>query len=637
MPNEKDFTPLPNPYIVGNPIKSGEMFYGRQEEFLFIQRKIETGDKNYVIVLCGERRSGKTSILFQILSGKLGEKFLPVLIDMQTMAGLESDAGFFAEIAQEICRTLKEPRLNFRQYNFHAPGESPYKCFQTLLDDVLGLHPGKHLVLMIDEYEMIEEKFEEGSLSADLTAFFAGLLESARRVSFVFTGSRHLEQRKRLDYWRVLFGKSLYRRISFLSRDDTIRLITEPVRNWITFQDQVIPAIYRLTAGQPFYTQVVCQNLIDHLNEHQKNVVAPEDLEIVTEGILQNPLPQMIYIWNSLTDMEKLALTVLAELQPHTKGFVPVAKFQHFLKAKDTGFVPARKDLTTALEHLYERELVIKKEETYRIPIELLGQWVRREFSFWRTIQEMLASGAYAQTLAVEKARRRKVSLVYVLAGAALLAVAVFLFQRQTPPEKIAATSTLDSAKTGRATPPTNGENRTNSLKPGERQADQPATQIPERNKRPLAKDESAALSRMGKLRVDSQPGGAAIFLNAGLLQDRQTPEVIENLAAGNYRLQVKKSGYRLYDTNIIIIAGDTARVSVTLEKLPPAFVNIHAIPYAKIYLDEVFKKEINKLFLMIEPGLHKIKLEHPVSDTLFEINAIAGDTVYIKHSFLNQ
>jgi AAA+ ATPase superfamily predicted ATPase len=112
------FTNIPNPYIVGNPIKNTEMFYGRQDEFEFAKSKIQSGDKSYVIVYCGERRSGKTSILFQILMGKLGEKFLPVLIDMQTMAGLNDDNDFFAEIAQEICRTLKNPRLDMRDFDF---------------------------------------------------------------------------------------------------------------------------------------------------------------------------------------------------------------------------------------------------------------------------------------------------------------------------------------------------------------------------------------------------------------------------------------------------------------------------------------------------------------------------------------
>jgi AAA+ ATPase superfamily predicted ATPase len=385
----EEFKPIPNPYIVGNPIKSAEMFYGRQEEFFFTKRKIETGDKNYVIVFCGERRSGKTSILFQILSGQFGDTFLPALIDMQTMAGLNNDGDFLGEMAQEICRTLKDSRIDFNGYAFRAHTESPYKSFKAVLDKILALHPGKHLILMIDEYEMLEQKFDEGSLSPDIITFFAGLLESERRVNFIFTGSRNLEQRKKIEYWRALLGKALYRRISFLSHDDTVQLITEPMREFVRFENNTVEAIYGLTAGQPYYTQVVCQGLIDHLNEVKKNRVEQADINVVMEHILRNPLPQMIYVWNSLKDVEKLGLAVLAEAQQDTEIFIPVTHLLHDLNNKDSGFQPSRKELTTALEYLCERELVSKRDGAYRIRLELLARWIGQEQSFWKVIHEI--------------------------------------------------------------------------------------------------------------------------------------------------------------------------------------------------------------------------------------------------------
>lgn len=64
---------LSDPYIVGNPIKSREMFFGREDDFQFVARKIGEGRSNQIVVLCGERRSGKTSILFQIRGGRLGK------------------------------------------------------------------------------------------------------------------------------------------------------------------------------------------------------------------------------------------------------------------------------------------------------------------------------------------------------------------------------------------------------------------------------------------------------------------------------------------------------------------------------------------------------------------------------------
>jgi formylglycine-generating enzyme required for sulfatase activity/AAA+ ATPase superfamily predicted ATPase len=425
----EEFKTIPNPYIVGNPIKNANMFYGRQDEFEFAKSKIKSGDKSYVIVYCGERRSGKTSILFQILSGQLGDTFLPVLIDMQTMAGLHNDSDFLAEISQEICRTLDHRSIDIHDYDFGVLTASPYKTFEALLDKILTVFPGKHLILLIDEYEMMEEKFEDGSLSRDVVSFFSGLLESERRLSFIFTGSRHLEQRTNVEYWRVLFGKSLYRRISFLSNADAERLITEPVKGTVQFDSKSLEAIYRLTAGQPFYTQVVCQNLIDHLNEHQKYCVDEADIEVVTEGILQNPLPQMIYIWNSLNDLEKLAVAVLAELQPKTDQFVPVSKIVKFIKQKDRGFPIVAAELQRALANLYERELVSRKSDNHRIRIELIGKWVRREFSFWKIIHDLRPQSGDI-TDSVLTRRSPIVKFGFVVAPIAIIGLAIWLFMQ---------------------------------------------------------------------------------------------------------------------------------------------------------------------------------------------------------------
>ena len=127
-------------------------------------------------------------------------------------------------------------------------------------------------LLMLDEYELIETKMDDGVLRPDLITFFASLLEAHPRLSFIFTGSRHLEGRKR-EYWSILIGKSLYRRISFLSEQDALRLIMEPVQDLVVYPRGIPERIVRLTAGQPFYTQVMCQNMIDRLNEVERNRV----------------------------------------------------------------------------------------------------------------------------------------------------------------------------------------------------------------------------------------------------------------------------------------------------------------------------------------------------------------------------
>ncbi len=53
-----------NPYIIGRPIVEPEMFFGRETLFEFIQDNLLQGAQ--VILLHGQRRIGKSSVLAQI-------------------------------------------------------------------------------------------------------------------------------------------------------------------------------------------------------------------------------------------------------------------------------------------------------------------------------------------------------------------------------------------------------------------------------------------------------------------------------------------------------------------------------------------------------------------------------------------
>ena len=439
-----NFRSIINPYIVGNPIKSRDMFFGRRDDFAFIKRKLESGIKSYIIIFCGERRSGKTSILFQILNGELGEKYLPLLIDMQTMAGLKNEAEFFEKVTREICKALPDSDLNRGQFDFRSGAESPYVVFDRLLDRIHTLFRDKNILFLIDEYELIETKIDEGSLNPNLITYLAGILESERRLSFIFTGSQNFEDRN-VEYWRILFGKSLYRNVSFLTQKDTFRLITEPVKGQITFEDGVLSKIYRLTAGQPFYTQVVCQNMVDHLNEFGKKHFTGEDLSRVVEGILENPLPQMIYFWKSLSDHKKLVLSLISELITGPKDLISGEKLLKMAAKKEFGIKLDRKMANTTLESLYHQKLLQKEGAGYALQMDLFRLWIKRDHSFWQVIKEVdvsqpvstVSGGSTITTEPPENARpRRYMGLVAVggLLSIALLAYYFFFFPGRNKP-----------------------------------------------------------------------------------------------------------------------------------------------------------------------------------------------------------
>lgn len=385
---------LANPYIVGNPIKSREMFFGREDDFKYVARKIGEGHTNQIIVLCGERRSGKTSILFQILSGRLGESFLPILIDMQMLAGIKSDIDFFKSILRSGYAGLRDAGIELEHPHLEQKHQSAEYLMESFLTRVMEHAAGKIMLFLLDEYELIEAKIRDGTLSQSTIHYLSGILESSFRVSFIFTGSTNLEDRDP-EVWKTLFAKSVYRKISYLSHRDTERLITEPLKGILNYPHEVVETIWRLSGGQPFFTQVICQNVVDHLIDRGDVNLTMPDTQRTIQDIVTNPLPQMIYSWNSFAKNDQLILSALAGRLDDAEDRADARRVLHFIRKNRLFLSLDRENTSALLEDAYHREFLVKDEaDAYRFRMDIFRHWIRREHSIWRVVNETGFSSA---------------------------------------------------------------------------------------------------------------------------------------------------------------------------------------------------------------------------------------------------
>src|SRR5262245_2266587 len=238
------FKPIrPNPYVVGNPVRDASGFFGREAEFELVQKRFESSSVGSLMVFCGERRSGKTSILMQIQQGRLGREFVPILIDLQGVSTI-------ADIVDAI-------RVQYDGPAGHVPpfdaGTTSASNFGRFVESLVTRMDGRKLLLMFDEYEKLEDRITSGVMPREFLPALANLMENSS-VFVVFAGGQHLEERRE-DYWHILAKAHDYRRLSYLGREDATRLIRQPLSGKAEFPDPVIDEILRLTAGQPFYTQ----------------------------------------------------------------------------------------------------------------------------------------------------------------------------------------------------------------------------------------------------------------------------------------------------------------------------------------------------------------------------------------------
>ena len=372
----------PNPYIVGNPVRRPEMFFGREAEFQFIHLTLESQPGGCVILLVGERRTGKTSILYQIMQGRMGESYVPVFLDMQALV-VDSDGEFLEALAAIIERALPGPDL-FKTY---LQKHTSFLAFSRFVESVARGSRSQRLIFLVDEYELIEQRIRAGKLSAEIPRFLNALIEQVPGLSYVFTGSSSFDPN---SIWSELFGKSFYREISFLHRRDAEDLIRRPLGKRVQFVGNAVADLIRLSNGHPFFTQLLCQNLVDATNETRSGVVDSRRVKEVLQRVTEHPPPQLLYLWGRLSRVQKLALVGLASLLRTSRTYASRERVHQVLKSLPEAHTQGIDTATIrmALEQMRLSHLLDRDQTRYRLKMDLMRVWVQSEHTVWSVLSE---------------------------------------------------------------------------------------------------------------------------------------------------------------------------------------------------------------------------------------------------------
>ncbi len=652
-----NFRRIDNPYIVGNPIKGRKMFFGREEDFAYIKRNVTGGKKGGMLVLCGSRRSGKTSILFQVKDGRLGDEFVPVLIDMQSMT-VENDRDFLVKLAAGIVEAIGDPDIT-RHSETIVDADNPLEVFHKLIFKINEHLAGKKLVLLFDEYEIFESHISKQLISTEILNLFANWIEHKEGLFIIFTGSDKLEERS-AEYWERFLGKSLHRRISYLSHSDTLGLIKHPLDGVITYEDGVPERVYELTSGQPFYTQVFCQTLVDHLNERHSYTVTAEDLLRTTDEIIENPLPQMIFSWSSLSVMEKLALSIIGELAKEDQKAVTPKEIISFAENHRIGYRIDEAKLNESLEKLFYHDLLDKDggpKTAYRFKMDLWRLWISRMHSIWQAVEEIGNTAINPATGVVAVDRSKSKSRLWLVGAAAALivsAIVVISFLNRNQSQPVAVTQPeaviMDSTEVTIRTTPSNAtviidgnwagrspiENRPLPVKDTPLRIElvgyRDYTDTLRLN-RDEAFDKAVSLTeKTGDLRIISTPPGATIYLD-GKSTGLSTPATLDNLSViKKHRIQLRLSGFNAGNiTDAEVIEDSVRTISHSFSLLMSPLTIVSNPVGAEIYMDGKLMGSTPKSFSSISHGNHSVELRKagyinrltdlsvPAPDHLFE------------------
>lgn len=369
---------FPIPYVTGTPLRSGQMFVGRQDVFGFVTEHLLGAYQNNVIVLHGQRRTGKTSILYR-LQEVLSDTHIAVLIDMQGKAA-RGMADFLYAISDDIVYALESHGL---PVGSDLPERAEYEkspefTFRSrFLRSVTSLLDNRNLLLMFDEFEELEKRVEDGRLEPEVFDFLRNLMQHEPRLDFIFSGTHKLEELCS-DYWSILFNIAVYKRITFLDHDDIRRLVTEPVAAaGLEYDPLAVERIIQVTAGHPYFTQVVCHEMVTYHNETKRSYLTVGCVDQALERIVERGEAHFKYIWAGATPEEQRVMLAATDLLPDADAGATPAQIAAELARK--GHDLSEEDLIRALTHLQTKDILVRsgpQSSLYRFKIDLIRRWI---------------------------------------------------------------------------------------------------------------------------------------------------------------------------------------------------------------------------------------------------------------------
>ena len=183
---------LVNPYIAGKALDGKAIFFGRNDIIDWVERELYNRTTNS-LVLFGQRRIGKTSLLLHLQRILPKDKFLPIYFDLQDQTRYPL-GQVLANLAYITAIQVGLKPISSKYFD----DKGDFFCSKFLpqfYKAILGKN--RRLVFLLDEFDVmnqvIVDKLPETIASKALFPLLRRLLTEDDKLAFVFVIGRRAE------------------------------------------------------------------------------------------------------------------------------------------------------------------------------------------------------------------------------------------------------------------------------------------------------------------------------------------------------------------------------------------------------------------------------------------------------------
>jgi type I restriction enzyme M protein len=388
-----------SPYFISQPVgpDRNDVFFGREDLIAQIKRQLQSGN---TVLLEGNRRAGKSSILKHLEGDNRIPGFFAVYSSFQgtsgnnQVSGMKSDA-VWRSLAQSIASGVATLGIDTplpdgsilkagsdigiaKASRKGISEDAPWEDFQDYLATILKLlrSMDRGMVLMIDEFDKLQEGIDNGVTSPQIPENIRYLIQTMPRFAAIMTGSRRM-QRLRNEYWSALYGLGNRIGVTALDKEAAKMLVTEPVKGRLAYTDEAANLVVELTARQPYIIQYLCNTIFELANfKEQRSITASLVQEAARTFVEANE--HFATLWGYVETDRRRFLISLIHRESRNPDPITYGLIKERLAGK--GIELSDADLDHDLKFLQELELIdylgARSGGRYQLTIPLMREWL---------------------------------------------------------------------------------------------------------------------------------------------------------------------------------------------------------------------------------------------------------------------
>ena len=299
QPQQVDWAGLQyeDPYSA-EPVAERDGLVGRDDALdgLIRRASLKSVGSSYVT---GQKRVGKTSVVrtlqsqLEVLDRGVATVFLETGEFIQRTA-----AGTISELGRRICAAVANLAEQYRDVTI-PDFDGALSPLVTYLADVQRVDPEFRCLIILDEIdELPVDVYRKRDLG---NATFATIrsISGKRGFGFILVGGENLtfihnEQGELLNKFDPV-------RLTYFDRErwpDFESLVRRPTREWLEFSDEAVTLLWEKTAGNPFFTKLLCRELFAMMLERRdSHVTELEVQESSSKAIRDAGAPAFQHFW----------------------------------------------------------------------------------------------------------------------------------------------------------------------------------------------------------------------------------------------------------------------------------------------------------------------------------------------------